>query len=109
MSEKNLNKTYFTIGEISERFDLENHVLRYWEKEFPALNPVKRSGIRYYQNEDIKIIGKIKDLLYNQGFTIKGAKAQFAATTAEVMPNKTNAAILDIIRDLEDIRNQLGA
>jgi len=111
MSEQNLNKRYFTIGEVSERFELENHVLRYWEKEFPVLNPEKRSKIRYYQAKDISIISKIKDLLYNQGFTIKGAKAQFAAKieTPDVKTaNLGVSTIANVVDELEALVTELG-
>ena len=71
------NRLYFTIGDASELCGLEAHVLRYWEEVFPFLNPVKRRGARrYYQKEDIILIRQICDLLYNQGFTIEGARAQ---------------------------------
>lgn len=68
-------KRYFTIGEVSELCALKPHVLRYWEQEFPSLNPVKRRGNRrYYQREDVILIRQIRSLLYEQGFTIGGAK-----------------------------------
>ena len=67
-------KRYFTIGEVSELCGVKPHVLRYWEQEFPRLSPVKRRGNRrYYQRQDVVLIRQIRSLLYEQGFTIKGA------------------------------------
>ncbi|MFP5307763.1 MAG: MerR family transcriptional regulator [Gammaproteobacteria bacterium] len=68
-------KRYFAIGEVSELCDVKPHVLRYWEQEFPQLKPVKRRGNRrYYQQEDVLIVRRIRSLLYEQGFTIGGAR-----------------------------------
>ena len=70
-------KRYFTIGEVSELCAVKPHVLRYWEQEFPQLKPVKRRGNRrYYQRQDVIIIRHIRSLLYEQGFTIGGARLQ---------------------------------
>lgn len=68
-------KRYFTIGEVSELCGVKAHVLRYWEQEFTQLNPVKRSGNRrYYQHHEVVLIRRIRELLYEQGFTISGAR-----------------------------------
>ncbi len=68
-------KRYFTIGEVSELCGVKPHVLRYWEQEFPSLKPVKRRGNRrYYQRHDVLMIRQIRSLLYEQGFTIGGAR-----------------------------------
>jgi len=68
-------KRYFTIGEVSELCAVKPHVLRYWEQEFPSLKPVKRRGNRrYYQRHDVLMIRQIRNLLYEQGFTIGGAR-----------------------------------
>jgi DNA-binding transcriptional MerR regulator len=68
-------KRYFTIGEVSELCGVKAHVLRYWEQEFSQLKPVKRSGNRrYYQHHEVLLIRKIRHLLYDQGFTISGAR-----------------------------------
>ena len=68
-------KRYFTIGEVSELCGVKPHVLRYWEQEFPQLKPVKRRGNRrYYQRQDVLVIRQIRSLLYEQGFTIGGAR-----------------------------------
>lgn len=72
-------KRYFTIGEVGELCTVKPHVLRYWEQEFPQLKPVKRRGNRrYYQREDVLLIRQIKSLLYEQGFTIGGARQRMS-------------------------------
>lgn len=81
-------KRYFTIGEVSELCAVKPHVLRYWEQEFTQLKPVKRRGNRrYYQHHEVLLVRRIRELLYNQGFTISGARnrlgeAQYEETTA---------------------------
>ncbi|SEA13161.1 MAG: MerR family transcriptional regulator [Candidatus Thiothrix putei] len=68
-------KRYFTIGEVSDLCGVKTHVLRYWEGEFPSLKPMKRRGNRrYYQREDVLLIRQIRTLLYEQGYTISGAR-----------------------------------
>ncbi|MEY3675290.1 MAG: hypothetical protein RJB47_1998 [Pseudomonadota bacterium] len=68
-------KRYFTIGEVSELCGVKPHVLRYWEQEFTQLRPMKRRGNRrYYQHHEVLMIRRIRDLLYEQGFTISGAR-----------------------------------
>lgn len=68
-------KRYFTIGEVSELCGVKPHVLRYWEQEFNQLKPVKRRGNRrYYQHHEVLLVRRIRELLYNQGFTISGAR-----------------------------------
>ncbi|TWG80379.1 DNA-binding transcriptional MerR regulator [Cupriavidus gilardii J11] len=68
-------KRYFTIGEVSELCAVKPHVLRYWEQEFTQLKPVKRRGNRrYYQHHEVLLIRRIRELLYEQGFTINGAR-----------------------------------
>ncbi|GAB2518520.1 MerR family transcriptional regulator [Microbulbifer agarilyticus] len=70
-------KRYFTIGEVSELCAVKPHVLRYWEQEFPQLSPVKRRGNRrYYQHQDVVLIRQIRALLYEEGYTIGGARLQ---------------------------------
>src|SRR5881394_1998149 len=72
-------KRYFTIGEVSDLCAVKPHVLRYWEQEFAQLKPVKRRGNRrYYQHHEVLLIRRIRDLLYEQGFTISGARNQLA-------------------------------
>ena len=68
-------KRYFTIGEVSELCGVKPHVLRYWEQEFTQLKPIKRRGNRrYYQHHEVLLIRRIRELLYEQGFTINGAR-----------------------------------
>ena len=77
-------KRYFTIGEVSDLCAVKPHVLRYWEQEFPQLKPVKRRGNRrYYQRQDVLIIRQIRSLLYNEGFTIGGARQRLTGDGAK--------------------------
>jgi len=99
-------KRYFTIGEVSELCAVKPHVLRYWEQEFPQLKPVKRRGNRrYYQREDVLTIRQIRALLYDQGFTIGGARLQMSSETpveATSTSNKVENDVVDnMIKDLE--------
>jgi DNA-binding transcriptional MerR regulator len=76
-------KRYFTIGEVSELCAVKPHVLRYWEQEFAQLKPVKRRGNRrYYQHHEVLLIRRIRDLLYEQGFTINGARHRLDSEAA---------------------------
>src|ERR1700709_2121704 len=83
-------KRYFTIGEVSELCGVKPHVLRYWEQEFTQLKPVKRRGNRrYYQHHEVLLIRRIRELLYEQGFTISGARNRLtdvAATRQDAAP-----------------------
>ncbi len=69
-------KRYFTIGEVSQLCMVKTHVLRYWEQEFVQLSPVRRGNRRYYRHEDVCLVREIRRLLYEQGFTIGGARGQ---------------------------------
>ncbi len=72
-------KRYFTIGEVSDLCGVKAHVLRYWEQEFSQLRPMKRRGNRrYYQHHEVLLIRRIRELLYDQGFTIHGARAKLS-------------------------------
>jgi DNA-binding transcriptional MerR regulator len=76
-------KRYFTIGEVSELCGVKPYVLRYWEQEFTQLKPMKRRGNRrYYQHHEVLLIRRIRDLLYDQGFTISGARNRLSEATA---------------------------
>lgn len=78
-------KRYFTIGEVSELCGVKPHVLRYWEQEFTQLKPVKRRGNRrYYQHHEVLLIRKIRELLYEQGFTISGARNRLDGAKVKV-------------------------
>lgn len=100
---------YFTIGEVSRLCQLEPHVLRYWEQEFPQISPSKRKGNRrYYQRKDVVMIRQIRHLLYEQGYTIPGARAKLAATSSE--PNEPKVVyrpIKEIVADLEFLLAEL--
>jgi len=81
-------KRYFTIGEVSELCGVKPHVLRYWEQEFTQLRPVKRRGNRrYYQHHEVLLIRRIRELLYEQGFTINGARGRLGQSAAEPIPD----------------------
>ncbi|WP_118179348.1 MerR family transcriptional regulator [Paraburkholderia phosphatilytica] len=89
-------KRYFTIGEVSELCGVKPHVLRYWEQEFTQLRPVKRRGNRrYYQHHEVLLIRRIRELLYEQGFTINGARNRLdshGAVIDEPAPAEREAA-----------------
>ena len=87
-------KRYFTIGEVSELCGVKPHVLRYWEQEFPQLKPVKRRGNRrYYQRQDVLIIRQIRSLLYEQGFTIGGARQRLTGDEARTDTSQSQQII----------------
>ena len=83
-------KRYFTIGEVSELCGVKPHVLRYWEQEFTQLKPVKRRGNRrYYQHHEVLLIRRIRELLYEEGFTISGARNRLDGTLANGASDET--------------------
>ncbi len=106
-------KRYFTIGEVSELCAVKPHVLRYWEQEFPQLKPVKRRGNRrYYQRADVETIRQIRSLLYDQGYTIGGARQRMEegpdeAGGGEVI-EEVSTALKKTIADLEDLLDTLS-
>jgi DNA-binding transcriptional MerR regulator len=116
-------KRYFTIGEVSDLCAVKPHVLRYWEQEFTQLKPVKRRGNRrYYQHHEVLLIRRIRDLLYEQGFTINGARNRLETETFDSqsepgeggMPGtaqrRATALSTDQLRQvIEEIRQLLGA
>ncbi len=84
-------KRYFTIGEVSDLCGVKPHVLRYWEQEFTQLKPVKRRGNRrYYQHHEVLLIRRIRDLLYEQGFTISGARNRLDDTLSSESASNHN-------------------
>ena len=103
-------KRYFTIGEVSELCLVKPHVLRYWEQEFPQLKPVKRRGNRrYYQRSDVLTIRQIRSLLYDQGYTIGGARQRMTEEGDDSSnPAAIQAVIKETIDDLEDVLKVLG-
>ena len=115
-------KRYFTIGEVSELCGVKPHVLRYWEQEFTQLRPVKRRGNRrYYQHHEVLLIRRIRELLYDQGFTISGARnrldelaneparASRAPAAAAATVAKAEPALAQLRQDLKSIIDQLRA
>ena len=97
-------KRYFTIGEVSELCQVKPHVLRYWEQEFPQLKPVKRRGNRrYYQRHDVLMIRQIRNLLYEQGFTIGGARQQLSGETAKDDQQQSQQIVKQLRTELEEV------
>ena len=98
-------KRYFTIGEVSDLCSVKPHVLRYWEQEFPQLKPVKRRGNRrYYQRQDVVMIRQIRSLLYEQGYTIGGARLQLSDNNHPKEGAKTDKESIRAIRmELEEV------
>src|SRR6476620_10050288 len=112
-------KRYFTIGEVSELCGVKPHVLRYWEQEFTQLKPVKRRGNRrYYQHHEVLLIRRIRELLYEQGFTISGARNKLDSRATDSVQGEydenqgLNGAGRELIApplDREMIRSELQA
>ncbi len=108
-------KRYFTIGEVSELCGVKAHVLRYWEQEFTQLKPLKRSGNRrYYQHHEVMLIRRIRHLLYEEGFTISGARNRLtegavAAHEDQLEANELRAALLKVREELRSVVDELRA
>jgi DNA-binding transcriptional MerR regulator len=106
-------KRYFTIGEVSDLCGVKPYVLRYWEQEFTQLKPMKRRGNRrYYQHHEVLLIRRIRDLLYEQGFTISGARNRLteAGTSRGPTPEAANGETRDDdVIDLDDMIGELEA
>jgi DNA-binding transcriptional MerR regulator len=97
-------KRYFTIGEVSDLCAVKPHVLRYWEQEFPQLKPVKRRGNRrYYQRQDVLIIRQIRSLLYDEGFTIGGARQRLQGNSAKSDVTQSQQIIKQLRIELEQV------
>src|SRR3546814_47899 len=97
-------KRYFTIGEVSELCDVKPHVLRYWETEFPSLSPVKRRGNRrYYQRHDVLMVRQIRGLLYEQGYTIGGARQRLEGEGAKQESALSTQIVKQVRMELEEI------
>jgi DNA-binding transcriptional MerR regulator len=103
-------KRYFTIGEVSDLCGVKPHVLRYWEQEFTQLKPVKRRGNRrYYQHHEVLLIRRIRELLYEQGFTISGARNKLESRAAGAAEDvELNAGLPPLDLDTVAIRNELS-
>ncbi len=109
-------KRYFTIGEVSELCEVKPHVLRYWEQEFTQLKPVKRRGNRrYYQRQDVVLIREIRTLLYEQGFTIGGARQRMAGgvvveePVSKAKPVMNQHVVKELIEEIEEALTHLAS
>ena len=103
-------KRYFTIGEVSELCGVKPHVLRYWEQEFTQLKPVKRRGNRrYYQHHEVLLIRRIRELLYEQGFTISGARSRLDQSANIDQDPTSNAIAISVRRELQQVLDILRA
>lgn len=100
-------KRYFTIGEVAKLCDVKAHVLRYWEKEFSQISPVKRNNRRYYQRQDVLLIRQIKSLLHDQGYTLSGAKQYLAGDHNEDDQRQYKQLLRQTITELEEILETL--
>jgi len=106
-------KRYFTIGEVSDLCGVKPHVLRYWEQEFTQLKPVKRRGNRrYYQHHEVLLVRRIRELLYEQGFTISGARNKLdhsaGAVSAEIQAGaESDISLAEVRQELSDILSLL--
>jgi DNA-binding transcriptional MerR regulator len=99
-------KRYFTIGEVSDLCGVKPHVLRYWEQEFTQLKPVKRRGNRrYYQHHEVLLIRRIRELLYEQGFTISGARNRLSDARDNALD--PDAAVRLTGAELQALRTEL--
>ena len=97
-------KRYFTIGEVSELCDVKPHVLRYWETEVTSLKPVKRRGNRrYYQRHDVLMIRQIRGLLYEQGYTISGARQRLEGEVGRVETSMSAQIVKQVRMELEEV------
>ena len=100
-------KRYFTIGEVSELCGVKPHVLRYWEQEFTQLRPMKRRGNRrYYQHHEVLMIRRIRDLLYEQGFTISGARNKLQELVQQDRDKKRAGEVM--LQGLDDLEDNLS-
>jgi DNA-binding transcriptional MerR regulator len=102
-------KRYFPIGEVSDLCGVKPHVLRYWEQEFTQLKPVKRRGNRrYYQHHEVLLVRRIRELLYEEGFTIQGARSRLGQGMAEAVPPAAAPTIpLSPVIDLALLRREI--
>ena len=97
-------KRYFTIGEVSDLCGVKPYVLRYWEQEFTQLKPMKRRGNRrYYQHHEVLLIRRIRELLYEQGFTIGGARNQLEGDEARTDVSQSQQIVKQMRMELEEV------
>jgi DNA-binding transcriptional MerR regulator len=107
-------EAFLTIGEMAERLRVKTHILRYWEEQFPMLNPLKRAGgRRLYRPDDVRLLHQIDDLLHKQGYTIKGARAFLqkggAIEPAAPAPTASGPELAFVRDELRRVRNRLSA
>jgi DNA-binding transcriptional MerR regulator len=101
-------KRYFTIGEVSELCGVKAHVLRYWEQEFTQLKPVKRGGNRrYYQHHEVLLIRRIRQLLYEDGFTISGARSRLDQIATKQEEIKTPPVVAKSVLNMLELKREL--
>ena len=102
------DKLYFGISEVSKLCAIKAYVLRYWEQEFSQLKPVKRQGRRYYQQKDILLVRQIRKLLYEDGYTIQGARVQLANAAIGITPTAVlDTTVKKVIAELEIVLQNL--
>ena len=103
-------KRYFTIGEVSDLCGVKAHVLRYWEQEFTQLKPLKRRGNRrYYQHHEVLLVRRIRELLYDQGYTIHGARIQLSHPATSSNGNAHAAALAPAAKVASEVPSDLKA
>ncbi len=103
-------KRYFKIGEVSELCNVKPHVLRYWEQEFAQIKPVRRTGNRrYYQRQDVIVVRQIRSLLYDQGFTINGARQRLEGEQAKQEQTQFKLLVKQMIAEMESLLQLLKA
>lgn len=104
------DKLYFSISEVSKLCCIKAYVLRYWEQEFSQLKPAKRRGRRFYQQQDVLLVRQIRKLLYEDGYTIQGARAQLANIQGDVSQSvMLDATVKKVIAELEMVLQNLCA
>ncbi|WP_341808299.1 MerR family transcriptional regulator [Wolbachia endosymbiont (group E) of Neria commutata] len=97
-------KLFYTIGEVAEELHLEQHVLRFWESQFDQIEPIKRKGRRLYDHKCIEAIKKIKYMLYDKGYTIKGVQREFG-NNAKI--NQNTEYLENLLQELKNLRDYL--
>lgn len=105
-------KRYFTIGEVAQLCDVKPHVLRYWEQEFTQLRPAKRANRRYYQHHEVLLVRRIRHLLYDEGYTIAGARQRLGEehlveAAARVALEQLRTRVQQVRGELESLLGQL--
>jgi len=104
------NKIYFTIGDVAKLCDVQPHVLRYWEREFPQLNTVRRRGNRrYYQRKDIMLVRQIRSLLKDHQYTIAGARKRLSDDDLKEDTTQSRIVVKQLIAELEEVLHDLRA